>query len=435
MIPRCQARARPLFGEGCDAVRTIDAQIEAEAVLGLRSTPRWHTPASTGELAALLAEARARGQAVVPWGGGTEQDLGAPPCRADLIVHTRGIGGIIAYAPEDLTLSVRAGTTLEEIRDALAAHRQFLPLDLPRPERATIGGVVATAAVPVRRFRYGGARDLVIGLEAALPDGTLCKSGGRVVKNVAGYDLCKLFTGSLGTLGVITVVNLKVQPLPSRQAALQGRFDEAGAALRAGAALAATSLGFGALILSHATDGPWLLDVLAEGFAGSVARQTEAAGEAIVREGGYLAARAEGAAAQEVIAQLAHWRVLNGDADLLLRGSVAPGRLAAALHAADRALGDLAARAVQADAGTGTFFVRGGLAPASTEATAAAIIEARGAVAACSGSLVLAGGPASLRAACDPWGAPPQAEHLARAIKEKIDPDGVLNPGRFSYGI
>jgi FAD/FMN-containing dehydrogenase len=190
------------------------------------------------------------------------------------------------------------------------------------------------------------------------------------------------------------------------------------------------------VILSHATDGAWLLDVLAEGFAGSVSRQTEAAAEAIARVGGHRAALEEGtAAAHEAIARIAHWRVLDGDADLLLRGSVAPGRLGAALEAANRTLGALTTRAIQADAGTGTFYVRGGPTNGSTEASVSAIVEARRALAALGGSLVLAGGPASLRAACDPWGAPPQAERLARAIKETIDPDGVLNPGRFSYGI
>lgn len=410
--------------------------IDAQTVLALGAPPRRQAPASADELATILAEARAHQQAVVPWGGGTEQGLGAPPTRADRIVETGGLCGIIAYAPEDLTLSVRAGTTLAEIRDALAEHRQFLPLDLPNPEVATIGGVVATAAIPVRRLRYGAARDLVIGLEAALPDGALYRSGGRVVKNVAGYDLCKLFTGALGTLGVITVANLKVQPLPAAQAHLRARFGSAAGALGAAAALAATSLGYGALLVSRqGPDARWLLDVLAEGFAGTVAHQLRTALATIAETGGDVEARTEDVAAvNQEIARLAAWRGVDALSTVLLRGSVTPARLGAALEAVDLGLGTPGA-ALQADAGTGTWFARAPLATATPETLAGAIHRVRAAVAAHGGNLVLAGGPAALRAACDPWGAPAAAEGLARAIKHTCDPGGVMNPGRFAYGI
>src|SRR5207245_11465779 len=152
--------------------------------------------------------------AVIPRGGGTKLGWGNPPARADLILSTARLNKIIEHAWADLTVTVEAGCSIQILQQTLAAHGQRLGLDPLWPERATVGGVLSANDSGTVRLRFGALRDLIIGVTIALPDGTLASSGGRVVKNVAGYDLPKLVTGALGTLGVITRAVFRLHPLP-----------------------------------------------------------------------------------------------------------------------------------------------------------------------------------------------------------------------------
>ena len=170
-------------------------------------------PASEEEVARALAAASGAGEAVVLRGGGTRLGLGAP-ARADRIVDLRGLSGVIEHHVSDLTAEAWAGTTVGALNRELAAHRQLLALDPPLPDRATLGGVVAAGDPGFRVVPGSRPRDLLLGLSAVLAGGTLIRSGGRVVKNVTGYELTKLFTGSLGTLGAITRVTLRLRALP-----------------------------------------------------------------------------------------------------------------------------------------------------------------------------------------------------------------------------
>ena len=171
-------------------------------------------PSSETELAAALRFGDATGLGVVPRGGGTKTCWGNPPVRADLILSTARLNRVIEYAWADLTVSVEAGCTIQNLQNALAEHGQRIAVDPLWPERATVGGILSTNESGSLRIRYGALRDLIIGVTIALPDGTLASSGGKVVKNVAGYDLPKLATGALGTLGVITRANFRLHPLP-----------------------------------------------------------------------------------------------------------------------------------------------------------------------------------------------------------------------------
>lgn len=175
---------------------------------------RTSAPASEEEVSRVLAAASAAGEAVVLRGGGTRLDVGAPPERADLQMDLRGLSGVIEHHVGDLTVEAWAGTTVEALNRELAPHRQVLPLDPPLPERATLGGVIAAGDPGVRVVPGSRPRDLLLGLSAVLAGGTRIRSGGRVVKNVTGYELTKLFTGSLGTLGAITRVTLRLRALP-----------------------------------------------------------------------------------------------------------------------------------------------------------------------------------------------------------------------------
>jgi glycolate oxidase FAD binding subunit len=158
------------------------------------------------------------GQAIVPWGGGTRQHVGYAPERYDLALSTESLSGITEYSPADLTVTVQAGMTFAHLQSVLAEHRQWLPLDISRPERQTVGGVVAARADSLRRFAFGSVRDSLIGVSVVNAQGELVKGGGKVVKNVAGYDLPKMYCGSWGTLGLIFEATFKVAPLPEASA-------------------------------------------------------------------------------------------------------------------------------------------------------------------------------------------------------------------------
>ena len=171
-------------------------------------------PGAESELAEILRLSSEAGLAVIPRGGGTKLGWGNPPSRAEIILSTARLTEIIEHAWADLTVSVEAGCAVQRLQETLAQHGQRLALDPLWPEKATIGGVLATNDSGALRLRFGALRDLIIGVTIALADGTLASSGGKVVKNVAGYDLPKLMTGALGTLGVITRAVFRLHPLP-----------------------------------------------------------------------------------------------------------------------------------------------------------------------------------------------------------------------------
>ena len=191
----------------------LRAATDADAVAGER--PKLVLdPADETQLAAALREANCAGLAVIPRGGGTKLSWGNPPARADVILSTARLNKIIEHPWADLTVSVEAGVTIRELQSALAAYHQRLAIDVLWPKSATVGGILSTNDSGALRLRFGSLRDLIIGVTIALPDGTLASSGGKVVKNVAGYDLPKLLTGAFGTLGVITRAVFRLHPLP-----------------------------------------------------------------------------------------------------------------------------------------------------------------------------------------------------------------------------
>src|SRR6202521_5350580 len=171
-------------------------------------------PGTERELAEILRLSNEAGLAVIPRGGGTKLGWGNSPDRADIILSAARMTEIIEHAWADLTVTVEAGCTIQRLQETLGQHGQRLALDPLWPEKATVGGVLSTNDSGALRLRFGALRDLIIGVTIALPDGTLASSGGKVVKNVAGYDLPKLVTGALGTLGVITRAVFRLHPLP-----------------------------------------------------------------------------------------------------------------------------------------------------------------------------------------------------------------------------
>jgi glycolate oxidase FAD binding subunit len=407
-------------------------------VLGLEHEPHVVTPESTAAAAESLRQACEDGLAVVPWGGGTTQGLGTPPAGCDVILSTAGLKGIVFYTPEDLTIGVGAGTTLAEVQATLNEAGQFLPLDVPMPERETVGGVVATALGSVRRLRFGSVRDSLIGLEVVLSDGSRCRGGGRVVKNVAGYDLNKLFTGSLGTLGVLVELNFKVQPLAPGHAVVRCLIPSLEAALACTAALAQGSSTCSAVMAEHCVgEDIWTVVWLLEGFTGAVVERARGIHAAVEATGGVDEVAVEPEAYRTEVARLARERAAAGDQGLVLRVSVRPTHVAQAVQVllAGPAAG-IRIQYVQCDMQLGVIFLRGSLeTTASPETAAETLGTIRARVATLQGHLVLVDGPVTLRRAVDPWGAPPAARDLAYGLKRELEPTGLLNPGRFTYGI
>src|SRR5690348_11812040 len=204
-------------------------QLEAYEVDGKRPTAAAR-PGTASEVAELVKLAVAENLAVIPCGARTKLGIGMPPSRYDLAVDMSRLDHVISYDPGDLTLSVESGITVAKLAAALAEHNQFLPLEVPFYDRATIGGTLSSGVDSPLRQLYGTPRDFVLGMEFVTGEGALAKSGGRVVKNVTGYDLHKLMLGAIGSLGVITRINFKTFPLPSATATFIASFSSMQAA-------------------------------------------------------------------------------------------------------------------------------------------------------------------------------------------------------------
>jgi glycolate oxidase FAD binding subunit len=332
------------------------------------------------------------------------------------------------HAPSDQIVAVRAGTTLGALQRALAPHGQRLALDPPLPERATVGGVVAANAFGPRRTRFGPVRDLVIGMTIVRADGVTARGGGKVVKNVAGFDLPRLFCGSLGTLGLVTEVVFRLHPLPEASAtvALPGlTAGEVRALARAALDARLEPVAVAALGGADRFD----LAVRFEGFAPGVSDQVDRLLAAWSGEG-RRGERREGA---DEAAIWARHDAIRMDGDVRARASFAPASLEGAAGLLGRLAAALEGGAVVLHPVPGIAFVSGRL--RDPAAAARAVEEARLAVRPSGGSLVLQAAPALLRERADAFGPAPAAIEVMRSLKRQLDPEGRLAPGRFVGGI
>jgi glycolate oxidase FAD binding subunit len=356
-------------------------------------------PASTEEAAAVLAAAAREDLAVVVRGGGTKLDWGMPPRRLDLIVDTHRLTGVVEHAAGDLIMVVRAGTPL----DSLALGGQQLALDRPLPG-ATVGGTVATGTSGPRRMLYGTARDLLIGITVVLPDGRVTHAGGKVVKNVAGYDLGKLYTGSYGTLGLITECAFRLHPCPPAAAIVQCTTAVTGLGALL-AAVRAEQVVPSAVEINAAAEGPVTLAVLVEGTAAGV-RDRVARLEKVLG----------GPATEEPPPWWGRYPWDRVGMKLTVPLSHVPDLLS---HGA----------AVRGSAGTGVLYADVPVASAPT------VVERLRAVAVrAGGHAVVLTAPQPVRETVDMWG-PVAGLALMRRVKDRFDPGHRFAPGRFVGGI
>ena len=377
------------------------------------------TPKTYQQCALALGTASERRQTVRIRGAGTKDYLGDVR-PTDLVIETTALRGIVAHVPADLTVTVAAGTRVADLRATLAQAGQFLPLDPPHGATATIGGVVAANSTGFWRARYGGVRDQLIGTTTALADGTLARAGGRVVKNVAGYDVNKLLIGSLGTLGVIVECTFKILPLPKASAGLLASFAVGSAAFAAADVVARTPARAAALVVESTARDSWRCLVLAQGDPSAVERTLAIAADAAQQQGGTSERH------DDIELGLGPLRELPATT----RGTVVRASLPIA---AQNAFADVATRLagfrhLVADAASGVVRVH----VQSDESSEIAAADAlRAAARVCGGSAHIERRPEAIRDSVSAWGdGDVPGLFLMKRLKEAFDANGVLEPGR-----
>jgi glycolate oxidase FAD binding subunit len=398
-------------------------------------------PASTAELIDIVRHTGSEGQAIYPIGGRTTLDFGLPPSRPGVAVALQRLNQVVDYPARDMTITVQAGIRVGDLQRLLAKEQQRLPIDVPRADQATLGGILSTNTTGPRRYGYGTLRDYVIGISAVNDLGEEIKAGGRVVKNVAGYDLCKLFIGSLGTLGIITQVTLKLRPRPAESALV---------------ILTCSEDGLDALVdkLHASQTRPVIVELLNPAAVGVLNRHggAELAEGTWTVIGGYednaaviqwqvqqlikevrlaypLEARVGEPALplDQALVEFPH----NDDGGLNFQAALLPSATADFCRRVS-ALPE--APALQAHAGNG--IVIGHVGAGLTKEPAAAMLKRlRELATAGQGHVVVRRCPPAWKDAAFVWG-PPRGDYgLMRKVKEQLDPQRLFNPGRFVDGI
>ena len=397
--------------------------------LPLRTTA---APPDEAALAEAVRRAGAERCPVYPLGGRARLHYGAPPEAPGLGLATTAMDRVLDHAADDMTITVEAGITIARLAEVLAARGQRLPIDAPQPGWATIGGLVATNTFGPRRFGYRTIRDYLIGLRAVDGRGEAFAGGGRVVKNAAGYDMPRLLVGSLGTLGIVTEVSLMVRPVPEAAALLVAKLPGLDAAdcLLAG--------------LAHSAARPVSIDVLNAGWGSDAAPAGEGDDGNVRLLVGFEGSRTEVAwmvdrlrgewqdsSAREVTLldtaeSAAMWQWI-AELPAHLQANVLPGRAGALL----RAVAEIdPGCALAVHAGDGVVKMR--LSDEAAGDLPAVLAKLRPVVRQFDGSLVVLDAPPGSRLTRDDVWGPPRAVHpIMRAIKERFDPEGILNPGRW----
>jgi glycolate oxidase FAD binding subunit len=397
-------------------------------------------PSSVDEVAATLARASRDKRRVGIQGAGTKLGWGPPRAAIDLVLSMARLNAIVAHRHADLTATVQAGATLAAVNRQLARHGQWIPLDPPWADRATIGGIVATNDSGPRRHRYGAPRDLIIGIEIVRADGVLAKAGGIVVKNVAGYDLTRLMTGSFGSLAVVVAATFKLFPLP--QASRTVVIDVADTLPPAGTTsaerVALEQLGSLAAALRASQMTPTALELQAPSPVRLLVRfeSIEAAADQQAEQTARLA-ESNGARAAvlsktgETRVWEAHGRHLWESPGAVIKLTLLPGELTSTLEwltgAVSGADWELVGRL-----GVGVLLLRVN-GDAATEARLVSDLRAR--LPRERGSAVLVRASDELKASVGVWGPMGDSLALMQAVKQQFDPDRILNPGLGPGGL
>ena len=408
-------------------------------------------PGDAAQVAQVVKIAAEQRLAITARGGGTMMSLGNPPERVDVLLGMRRMNRILEHEPTDLTVTVEAGVTLEALNRRLGEHGQTLALDVPHADRATIGGVLSTNASGPRRLGYGSARDKLIGIKVIDARGVRIKGGGKVVKNVAGYDLCKLFIGALGTLGVITEATFKLAPLPKAKATVLGAFTQLEPALACASAIMQSALRPVSLDLLNGIayrlaapraglpsigDRDYFLAIEFGGGAAVIERQKTIVHRTIAEgDGKPLLVEEDGS-------QTALWREVvsmgrrtDRPASLITKTATRFPELARLVHGHE-ALAESTHLEVAIEAHIAGGVIRAawwaeGGGPGDAKLLSETASTLRKAAANGGGTFVLESATTAIKRAIDVWGEPGPDFAIMRNLKEQFDPGRIMNPGRF----
>ena len=405
-----------------------DAQIANYTIDGL--TPKAVVlPASVWEIQDVLRFAAAQHLSVIPAGSGSKLQSGNPPEKVDIVLAMTRINEVVEYEPADLTVTVEAGIQLTALQEKLADNGQFLPLNPPYASRCTLGGIVAANASGSLRLRYGTARNLVLGLRVVHASGTVVKSGGKVVKNVAGYDVNKLYIGSFGTLGILTEMTLKLSPIPARQALLTAQFQDMQAAAKTGLSIVGSQTlpDFVNLLVNSEHAGPTLVT----GFGGdaeTVTWQLEQARRIMELNGAIGVKEVEGESFQKLNDAIRAFAESENDSrTVIVQVNLKRTDIA---EFAENVLTNNAE--MLALLGSGVLYLK----MEQVERLAETLATLRERVVAAHGSLIIESAPPELKQQLDVWGpVAPRARNLMQQLKARFDERNLLNPGRFVSGI
>jgi glycolate dehydrogenase FAD-binding subunit len=382
-------------------------------------------PASSQEVAAVLKAASSAGLRVLPRGGGTKREWGNPARAGELVLSMRRMNRVLEHAHADMTATVEAGCSFHQLQNTLSAHGERVALDPLWPEEATVGGILATNDSGPLRARFGSLRDLIIGITVALPDGTVAKSGGKVVKNVAGYDLPKLATGSLGTLGIITQAIFRLHPTPRESRTLTFSAPDMKTVSQLVLAIQASKLVPTGVQIRAEHSTSCEIDVRFEGTGAGCDCQCE-----------QLLQMASGTT--RIDSPDGVWRAREALWDgnspaVVCKFTLLPTELQpfveqiTAMSVQKQTTWRLVAQAV------GLGLLR--LETSNLDCLADVLQALRNRLESRGGSLSILSCPPEVKSKIDAWGSAGDALPLMRSIKAQFDPTGILNPGRFIAGI
>jgi glycolate oxidase FAD binding subunit len=395
-------------------------------------------PTTPAEIGDIIRRAVAEDQAIYPFGGRTMLDVGLPPTRPGYGVDLCALDTVLDYPARDMTITVQAGITLAQLQRLLAGENQRLPIDVPLADRATLGGALAVNVSGPRRYGAGTLRDYVIGITTINDEGHVTKAGGRVVKNVAGYDLCKLHVGALGTLGVISQVTLKLRPRPEAWALmtlgcdgdmLETILDQVQRSGVRPSCVEVVNAAAARVLMRDSgaslPDSPWVVIVGLEDSNAAVSWQLQQ----LIKD--IAASRVQGLEGRGGTASDALWQALVEltalpAAALSFKANLLPSAVAAFCREAAKG-GDLL---IQAHAGSG--IVRGHFVqPPPLEQLRSLLHALHQHAAAAHGNIVLPRCPLEWKQQLPVWGRERGDRWLMREVKKRLDPRHLFNPGRF----
>lgn len=411
------------------------------AYLGDAASVQMVSPKTVKELTAVVTQAHQEHLKLLVAGQGTKLAWGIPAKKIDWLLSTQNLDGVVDHAVGDMTVTVQAGMTFAALQTRLAKHNQWIPLDPVYANQATVGGILATRDAGSLRHRYGGVRDLCLGLTFVRSDGQMAKAGGRVVKNVAGYDLMKLFAGSFGTLGIVTELTLRAYPLPERSGTVlvrgemgkAGEIEEVANFTQELRQSTLTPTAFDIWIGQNAASNDITLALRFQSLGESVLAQTERVHDMARLQSLSTEIRSDGDDAEWWATSAQHLRESAGQDTVICQIGILPASAVSCLAAVQQKVAQTSVALqgrVHAGSGVGQLRLTG------TEMDCRRVLaDLRTFFNQSEGYLSILEAPLTLKKAVEVWGYSGNALAAMRKLKERFDPQGGLNPGRFVGGL